>query len=121
MTSRRAQWSTSVTSGVKKTCATSARQAGTTSTHCLVLSNRYTALDTRCPDQYPARYQSPRGLFPAQASPDLPHRLFQPMLVLDEGQAQESFPRLAESPSRADGDFGFFEQLHGKIDRPQAL
>src|SRR5260370_41898304 len=62
-----------------------------------------------------------RRFFPAQAATDLTNRLLEPMLVLHKGQAHIALARLAEAPARADRDFRFFEQFHGKVHGAQPV
>src|SRR5271157_6051824 len=57
----------------------------------------------------------------AQAASHLADGLPEPMLIFDQGQAQVAFPGVAETPARTDSDLGLLEQLHGKVDRAQAL
>src|SRR5579875_3706987 len=43
------------------------------------------------------------------------------MFVFDQGQAQIALASLTETAAGTDGDAGFLNQLHGKIDRSHAL
>ena len=68
----------------------------------------------------PRRFEqlsSPSGSFKPQAAADLSYGLTESMSVLDEGEPQAAFARLAEPAARAHDDVRLFKQFHGEVDR----
>ena len=47
-----------------------------------------------------------------QAAAELADGLAEPLLVLDQGEAEDAFAGLSEPPARADCDLGLFQELH---------
>src|SRR3954449_13378875 len=73
------------------------------------------------PDRSPARRLTlADGVFHLEAAADLADGLAEPLLVLDQGEAEVALAHLAEAPAGADGDLGLLEQFHGEVDRAHA-
>ena len=61
------------------------------------------------------------GLARIQTALQICHRLFQPLFVFDQGDADESFAAFAEGPARGQRHFGFVHHPQAEVDRPSPL